>query len=138
MSTAGSGAQPGGAALSWNDDALLRVVALRWSSHEKNSTTLYGILREKTLALAGPRPTALALTVAATAAAAWYETVQRSAGLQITESRHPDLRDVAYGRAFKRWLAAARTLATIQRLPAMVQVNVAHGPQQVNVGADPK
>jgi hypothetical protein len=119
------------AVLPEQDDRLLYVLAMRWAGDKNGVDWLHRILRDKATALAGPRPSPLVLTLAVTCAAAWYEALQRSSALRIANSRHPDLHDIAYNRAFKRWMSAARTLATIQKIPLPTIVNIANQQQVV-------
>jgi hypothetical protein len=85
----------------------------------------------KAVDLAGPGASPLVVTLAVTAAVCWWEYSLRLANLPVNSIRDPDPADRVCQRAFKRWIAAAKTLAMVQRMAPMVQVNVAHGPMQV-------
>ena len=113
---------------------LLGAMIDRWfDESSKSNSTLSGCVEEKALELAGPSPVPpLVATLAVTAAICWAEYQFRMMCVKPTKFRQPDVVDTGVNRAFKRWMEAARTLASVQRLhlPA-VQINVAHGPQQV-------
>jgi hypothetical protein len=92
-------------------------------------------LRWKAGQLAGPDPTPLVWTLACTAAACWWDCNWRTMTHAIGRTQHPDVSSLALDRALKRWLAAARTLANVQKLSLTVQINVAHAMQVVNNAA---
>ena len=132
--TKGSGGERAVDVLPRGDWILLGVVAKHWAEEtgEKGSETILGVLEDQALALAGAPPVpSLVGSLAVTAAICWYEYMVRSMAIRAGKFRNPDVVDTRVTRAFRRWMEAARTLANVQRLKLTVQVNIAHGPQQV-------
>ena len=122
--------------LAHEDEEFLKVQAKQWSIdngrvNEECVKVTRGLIRDKALDLAGPDPSPLVMTLAVTAAVCWWEYSLRLTRLPVNHIRDPDPADRACQRAFKRWLAAARTLATVQKMAPSIQINVAHGPMQV-------
>jgi hypothetical protein len=120
-----------------HDEDWLAVQADHWSTEpgrppdKQASLIVQRQIKAKARELAGESPSALVMTLALSAACTWYEMSFRLASLPIGRAMHPDPRDICYERALKRWLAAARTLAQVQKLNITVQVNVSQGPMQV-------
>jgi hypothetical protein len=97
----------------------------------------YEHLRERALQLAGPNPNPLVAALAATAAACFLEYEHRLCTLQLDETE--DEADKYRGRALRRWLTAARTLAVVQKMrPARIQINLAQNQIVANAAVGPQ
>jgi hypothetical protein len=120
-------------ALSRLDHNLLRTLAERWAKkNETVAANLYDVVKSKAIEIAGPQPSGLVLSFAVTAAVAWFELSIRSHRLDFDRELCPDVSDVCYQRAFRRWMTAVRTLSIAQRHKlSAVQINMAHQQQVV-------
>jgi hypothetical protein len=107
---------------------LLNVIADRWSEGDATSAKfMANMISRKANELAGPNPSPLVSTIALTAATLWYDTSLRMAGVGGGSEAHQK----AFDRSLKRYEKIMRLLATVQRVPTYLQVNIASGHQQV-------
>jgi hypothetical protein len=117
---------------------MLRLIAHTWNrGDEASEAMVLEHLRWKAGQLAGPDASPLVWTLACSAAATWWDYSWRTMGYAIGRTQHPDVSSIALDRALRRWLAAARTLAQVQKLNIQVQINVSRGPMQVVNNAAP-
>ena len=133
----GAAAATAGAGLPELDDWFLKLAAHAWHRDDDEAfAEALRLLRAKARQLAGADPTPLVPTLAALAAATWYETTHWLANLKLDRAQDPDPRDKCYSRALRRCQSAMRTPTLVQRmrLPSMQlnQINLVLGHQQVN------
>jgi hypothetical protein len=124
-----------GDGLERQDNVLLVRSLEQWADGDKKSgLMIYRMIRNKAKEFAGPPPVdPLVASASVHAAACWFELHMRRSNLPINRARHPDVSDLVYERAHKRFLESVRTVANLRKLKVFVQVNIAHGPQQVNL-----